>query len=35
MGDFSQIKKRQVAELYRNKKEFLHKILGKWWGESK
>ncbi len=33
--DVSKIKKRMVVELYRNKKEFLNKILGKWWDELK
>ncbi len=32
--DFSKIKK-VVAELSRNEKEFLHKILGYLWGELK
>ncbi len=33
--DFSKIKKRVAVELCRNKKEFLHKIVEKLWGELK
>ncbi len=33
--NFSKIKKNVFVELYRNKKEFLHKILGKLWCELK
>ncbi len=33
--DFSKIKKKMVEELRQNKKEFLHKILGKLWDELK
>ncbi len=33
--DFSKIKKKVVVELCQSKKAFLHKILGKLWGELK
>ncbi len=33
--DFSEIKKRVVVKVYQNKKEFLPKILEKWWSKLK
>ncbi len=33
--DFSKMKKEMIVELRRNKKEFLHKMLGKLWDELK
>ncbi len=35
LRDFSKIEETVVVELCQNKKEFLHKISGKLWGELK